>query len=59
MMDVLNASNLEDSLLYAKKTEEISEKYCNKMNQMVYGVIRSCLTLDLKYHVMTYFPRKI
>ena len=59
-MDVLTTSNLEDSLLYDKKLEEISEKDQDKMNQMANGVIKSCLTQDLKYHVIIYtFTRKI
>jgi len=53
MMDVLIASNLKDSLSFEKKSEEISEKDWDKMNQMTCGVIRSCLTQDLKYHVVT------
>ena len=32
--------------------EETSEKDSDKMNQMAYGVIRSCLTHDIKYHVI-------
>ena len=39
--NVLIASNLQDSLLYDKELEEISEKDWNKMNRM-YSVIRSC-----------------
>jgi len=59
-MDVLTASNLEDSLLYDKKLEEISEKDQDKMNQIAYAVIKSYLTQDLKYHVIIYtFTRKI
>ena len=32
---------------------ETSEKGWDKMNQMACGIIRSCLTQDIKYHVMT------
>ena len=53
VMEALTISNLEDSLLYDKKPEEILEKHWDKMNQVACGVIRSCLIQDLKYHVMT------
>jgi len=53
VMDALTASNLEDSLLYEKKPEEISEKNWDKMNQTTCGIIRFCLIQDLKYHVIT------
>ena len=43
VIDALTASNLEDALLFDKKLE-ISEKNWDKMNQTVYGVIRSYLT---------------
>jgi len=43
VMDVLNASNLKDSLLHEKTPEEIFEKYWDKMKWMTCGIIRSCL----------------
>ena len=52
-MNALTASNLKDSFLYDRKPKKILEKYWDKMNRMACGIIRSCLTQDLKYHVMT------
>jgi len=43
VIDVLTALNLEDSLHLKEKPEDTSEKYWDKMNWTVYGVIRSCL----------------
>ena len=56
-MNSLIASKLEDSLLYDKKPEEISEKDWDKMKQTTGSIIRSYLTQDLKYHVMTELPQ--
>ena len=53
MIDALTASNLEDSLRLEEKAEETSEKDWDKMKRTACGVIRSCLTEDIKYHVMT------
>ena len=59
-MDALMASNLKDSLRLEEKSEETSEKDWDKMNQMAYGVIKSCLTQDIKYHVLyKTFARKM
>ena len=44
MMDALTASNLKDSLLCEKKSEETSQKDWDKMSWMACGVIRSYLT---------------
>ena len=52
-MDVLTESNFEDSLRMEEKSEEISEKNWDKMNRTACGIIRSYLTQDTKYHVMT------
>ena len=49
LMDALTTSNLEDTLRLEKKPEAISEEDWDKMNQMTCGLIRSCLTLDIKY----------
>jgi len=51
VMDVLMASNLENYLRLEEKPEETSEKDWDKMNRMVCGIIRSCLTHGIKYHV--------
>ena len=51
-MDAQTMSNLKDSLSLEKKPEETSEKDWDKMNKMGCGIIRSCLTQDIKYHVM-------
>jgi len=37
---------------FRRKPEETSEKNWDKMHKMMCGVIRSCLTQDIKYHVM-------
>jgi len=49
----LTTSNLKDALRLEEKLEKISEKDWNKMNRTACSVIRSCLTQDIKYHVMT------
>ena len=59
-MDALTASNLENSLCLKEKSKETFEKNWDKMNWTVYGIIRSCLTRDIKYHVLyKTFARKI
>jgi len=52
VMDVLTASNLEDTLRLEKKRNSTSEEDWDKMNRMACGMIRSCLTQDIKYHVL-------
>ena len=52
VMDALMASNREDTLRLKEKTTETSEKDWDKMNRMACGLIRSCLTQDIKYHVL-------
>ena len=52
VLDALNAQNLEDTLELDGKPDEIEEKVWKKMNRTACGVIRSCLTQDLKYDVM-------
>ena len=52
-MDALTTSNLEDALCLEKELEVTSEKDWDKMNRTVCGIISSCLTQDIKYHVMT------
>ena len=46
------ASNLKDSLRLEEKSEETSEKDWDKMNRTACGIIKSCLTQDIKYHVL-------
>ena len=46
------ASNLEDTLRLEKKRETTSEEDWDKMNRKTCGLIRSCLTQDIKYHVI-------
>ena len=52
VMDALTTSNLEDMLRLKEKPKETSEKYWTKMNMMVCGLIRFCLTQNIKYHVL-------
>ena len=52
-MDALTASNLENSLCFEEKLEETFEKDWDKMNKTTCGVIRSYLTQNIKYHVIT------
>ena len=52
VMDALMASNLEDTLRLKEKLEETSEKDWDKMNKTTCVLIRSCLTQDIKYHVL-------
>jgi len=44
VMNALTASNLENTLRLKEKLKETSEKDWDKMNKMVCGLIRSCLT---------------
>ena len=52
-MDALTTSNHENALLLEKKSEETSTKDSDKMNRVVCGVIKSCLTQDIKYGIIT------
>jgi len=38
--------------MFGENPEEISEIDWDKMNRMACGIIKSCLTQDIKYHVM-------
>ena len=49
VMDALNASNLEDTLLLEKKRSTTTQEEWDKMNRSACGLIRSCLTQDIKY----------
>ena len=51
-MEVLTASNLKDTLRLEKKSETTSEQDWNKMIRTVCGLIRSCLTQNVKYHML-------
>ena len=50
--DALNAQNLEDTLEFESKPADLDDAVWKKMNRSACGVIRSCLTQDLKYDVM-------
>ena len=50
-MRALTTSNLEDTLRLEKKAEAISKEDWDK-NRTTCGLIRSCLTQDIKYHVL-------
>jgi len=52
VMDALMVSNLEDTLRLKEKPKETSEKDWEKMNRTACDLIRSCLTQDIKYHVL-------
>ena len=52
VMDAVTTSNLEDTLCLEKKRETTTEEDWEKMNRMTCGLIRSCLTQDIKYHVL-------
>ena len=52
VMDALTASNLEDTLRLEKKWDSTSEEDWDMMNRTVCGLIRSCLTQDIKYHML-------
>ena len=49
VMDALNASNLEDTLLLEGKKNTTTDEEWAKMNRSACGLIRSCLTQDIKY----------
>ena len=49
VMDALNASNLEDTLLLEKKRSTTTDEEWAKMNRSACGLIRSCLSQDIKY----------
>ena len=51
-MDALTTSNLEDTLRLEKKRDSPTEKDWDKMNRIVCGLIRSCLTQDIRYHML-------
>ena len=51
-MDALTASNLKDTLWLKKKRDSTTEEDWDKMNRMACGLTRSCLTQDIKYHVL-------
>ena len=51
-MDALNALNLEDTLLLEKRRCKITDEEWEKMNRSACGLIRSCLTQDIKYLVL-------
>ena len=52
VIGALMTSNLEDTLRLEKKYETTTEEDWDKMNQTTYGLIRYCLTQDIKYHVL-------
>ena len=52
VMDVQTVSNLEDTLRLEKKRETTTEEDWDKMNRTTCGLIRFCLTQDIKYHVL-------
>jgi len=52
MMNALTTSNLKDTLRLEKKRETTTEEDWDKMNRTACGLIRSCLTQDIKYHVL-------
>jgi len=52
VMDALTASTLENTLRLENKHETTSEENWDKMNRTACGLIRSCLTHDIKYHVL-------
>ena len=51
-MDALTASNLEDTLRLEKKHASTTDEDWDKMNRTACGLIRSCLTQYIKYHVL-------
>ena len=51
-MNTLTTSNLEDSLYLEEKLRETSEKNWEKIKRIACGIIRSCLTQDIKYHML-------
>ena len=53
VMDALNASNLEDTLLLEKKRSTTTDEEWAKMNRSACGLIRSYLSQDIKYLAQT------
>ena len=51
-MDALTTSNLKDTLRLEKKRVSTTEEDWDKMNRTACSLIRSCLTQDIKYHVL-------
>ena len=49
VIDALNALNLEDTLLLEKKKSTTTDQEWAKMNRSACGLIRSCLSQDIKY----------
>ena len=49
VIDALNASNLEDTLLLEKKKSTTTDEEWAKMNMSACGLRRSCLSQDIKY----------
>jgi len=58
VMGVLGAQNLEGTLELQEKIVDILEKDWKKLNKTSRGIIRYCLTHDLKYHVMNEISAK-
>jgi len=52
VMDALTASNLKDTLQLEKKRDSSTEEDWNKMNRTTCDLIKSCLTQDIKFHVL-------
>ena len=52
VMDALTTSNLEDTLRLENKRESMTEEDWDKINRTACGLIRFCLTQDIKYHVL-------
>ena len=52
VMDALTESNLEDTLRLEERPEETSKKDCYMMIKIACALIRSCLTQDIKCHVL-------
>jgi len=51
VMDALTTSNLKGTLCLRENPEETSEKDWDKINITAYGLIRSYLIQDIKYHI--------
>jgi cell division cycle protein 20 (cofactor of APC complex) len=52
VMDALLAQGLEDTVELEAKPANVEEKVWIRKNRLACGVIRSCLTQDIKYNVM-------
>ena len=52
VMHALTASNLKDTLRLEKKCSSMTEEDWDRMNRSACGLIRSCLTQDIKYQVL-------